>query len=95
VDAFNDPSTALDGAGAGDFGGFGFGDYSGGDFGSGAATGAGGPSSGATQLHAALAANRQPLALLFLFWETLVLGAAAAWVWARRKPALAELGMDS
>jgi hypothetical protein len=37
-----------------------------------------------------LAANRQPLALLFLFWECLILGAAAAWVWARRRPPLEE-----
>ena len=36
-----------------------------------------------------------PLALLFLFWETLVLGAAASYVWARRKPVLPELGADT
>jgi hypothetical protein len=90
VDAFNDPSAS-----SGDLGGFGsfgtdFG-FGGADFGSG---GAPAVNSGASHLRTMLVANRQPLALLFLFWETLVLGAAASWVWARRKPVLAELGLD-
>ena len=31
-----------------------------------------------------MGANRKPLALFFVFWECLVLAAAAAWVWSRR-----------
>lgn len=34
-----------------------------------------------------VAANRRPLALLFLFWECAVMAAAAAWVWAKRAAA--------
>ena len=96
VDAFNDPSTADNGGFGGDFGGASFGgDFSGGDFGASGATGAAPPNSGASHLRTMLVANRQPLALLFLFWETLVLGAAASYVWARRKPVLPELGADT
>jgi hypothetical protein len=96
VDAFNDPTMADNSAG-GDFGAASFGgDFgNGGDFGVSGASGAAPPNSGATHLRTMLVANRQPLALLFLFWETLVLGAAAAYVWARRKPVLPELGPDS
>jgi hypothetical protein len=99
VDAFNDPSASSAGStdnlggtsfdSSGDFG------YSG-DFGSADASAAAPPpASAATHMRAMLVANRQPLALLFLFWETLVLGAAAAWVWARRRPILPELGADA
>jgi len=99
VDAFNDPSASSAGStdnlggtsfdSSGDFG------YSG-DFGSAdAGAAAPPPASAATHMRAMLVANRQPLALLFLFWETLVLGAAAAWVWARRRPILPELGADA
>jgi hypothetical protein len=63
------------GAGFGDFGGFG--DQTG---------GAGGPGSGLSNLGTALAANRMPLAFMFLTLEALLLAAAAAWVWARNTP---------
>jgi len=39
---------------------------------------------------ALLRANRQPLALLFLLWETLLMAGAAAWVWSRRVSAEEE-----
>ena len=86
-------ATANPGLGGSEFGlmsgDFGLnGDFGMGDFGSsgdngGAAAGAAG--NGAHNLASVVAANRQPLALLFLFWECLVLGAAAAWVWSRRR----------
>lgn len=38
-----------------------------------------------------LRANRQPLALLFLFWESLVVASIAAWVYARRRRSAAAL----
>jgi hypothetical protein len=74
------------GNGAGDFGfGGGFGDFGGFD-----SSGLGGdqsPIAGAAKaLGTALAANRVPLAFMFLTLEALVLGAAAAWVWARNTP---------
>jgi hypothetical protein len=78
------------GAGAGGFGGIpGFGGLGGfgggGDFGGfGDQSGAGtGPGSGAAQLGATLAADRVPLALMFLTLEALLLASAAGWVWAR------------
>ena len=106
VDAFLDPAqtSPTDNGGGGVVGDTGGGDYSGGDFGGGGDAGTGSTDFGATaaapvppahHLATVLAANRQPLALLFLFWEALVLGAAAAWVWARRKPVLAELEADA
>ncbi|TMF09205.1 MAG: hypothetical protein E6I41_06275 [Chloroflexi bacterium] len=63
------------GAGFGDFGGFG--DQTG---------GANGPGSGLSNLGTTLAANRIPLAFMFLTLEALLLAAAAAWVWARNTP---------
>lgn len=69
------------------FGGFG-GGFGGGDFGGfGDNTVAGGPGSGAAALGAALAANRIPLAWMFLTLEAVLLASAAAWVWARNTPA--------
>jgi hypothetical protein len=67
--------------GFGGLGGFG----GGGDFGGfGDQSGAGtGPGSGAAQLGATLAADRVPLALMFLTLEALLLASAAGWVWAR------------
>jgi hypothetical protein len=38
------------------------------------------------QVGATLAANRIPLALMFLTFEALLLAAAAAWIWARSTP---------
>jgi hypothetical protein len=70
------------------FGGFGGGGFGGGDFGGfGDTSGAGGGSSPVAQLGTALAANRIPLAFMFLTLEALLLGSAAAWVWARSTPA--------
>jgi hypothetical protein len=63
--------------GFGGFGGFGGFDQSG----AGSGAGLGGSGLGAT-----LVANRLPLALMFLTLEALILGAAAAWVWARNTP---------
>jgi hypothetical protein len=68
----------------GDFGGFGgsFGGFDSSGLGSGA-PGSGGPAAIGTTL----AANRVPLALMFLTLEALLLASAAAWVWARSTPA--------
>lgn len=75
--------SAFGFGGFGGFGGFdGFGGF-GGFGGSGAGAGAG---LGGSGLGAALVANRLPLALMFLTLEALILGAAAAWVWARNTP---------
>jgi hypothetical protein len=52
----------------------------------------GGGGSGGSGITSAILANRLPLALLFFTLEALVLGAAAAWVWARNAPA--ELVVD-
>jgi len=71
--------------GFGGFGGFGGGDFGG--FGSGDQAGVGGPNSPAAQLGTALAANRVPLAWMFLTLEALLLASAAAYVWARNAPA--------
>jgi hypothetical protein len=68
------------GGGFGDFGGFGGFDQGGfgGDL---------NPIGGAAKaIGAALAANRVPLAFMFLTMEALLLCAAAAWVWARNSP---------
>jgi len=86
----------LQAGGGGAFGGFGgfggLGGFGGGDFGGfgdqGGAGGPGGPGSAATQLGAALAADRIPLALMFLTLEALLLASAAAWVWARNTPSV-------
>ena len=75
-------------AGSGGEGGFGlgggFGDCGGGFGGfdqSGLEVGA-----GANSLGSVLAANRIPLALMFLTLEALLLASAAAWVWSRSTP---------
>lgn len=75
---------AAFGFGFGDFGGFG-GDF-GGSGGFGDQAGAGGLGTAAGQLGATLAANRIPLAFMFLTFEALLLASAAAWVWARNAP---------
>jgi hypothetical protein len=87
-EGFADTQAGSGGAfGFGGFGGFGgfdgFGGFGGFDQ-NGLGSGAG---SGANSLGAALVANRLPLALMFLTLEALILGAAAAWVWARNTPA--------
>ena len=70
--------------GFGSFGGFGGGDFGG--FGSGDQSGLGGANSPAGQIGSALAANRVPLAWMFLTLEALLLASAAAWIWARNAP---------
>ena len=81
-------TTAGAGAAAFGFGGLGgFGGFGG--FGGGfdqSGSGVGAPGSGAGQVGAVLAANRVPLAYMFLTLEALLLGSAAAWVWARNAP---------
>ena len=73
--------------GFGGFGGFG-GGFGGGDFGGfGDTSGINGSGSPAAQLGTALAANRIPLAFMFLTLEALLLASAAAWIWARNAPA--------
>jgi hypothetical protein len=78
-------TTAGTGAGGSDlgFGGFGgFGGFDQGGFGADQ-----NPAAGAAKaIGAALAANRVPLAFMFLTLEALLLCAAAAWVWARNTP---------
>jgi hypothetical protein len=79
-------ADTIAGTGGSEFGfGGGFGDFGGFD-----ASGFGGdqnPVAGAAKaLGSALAANRVPLAFMFLTLEALLLGAAAAWVWARNTP---------
>jgi hypothetical protein len=75
-------------AGSGGGGGFGlgggFGDFGGG-FGGFDQSGldSGGAGQGLNGLGTALAANRVPLAFMFLTLEALLLASAAAWVWAR------------
>ena len=72
--------------GFGGFGGFG-GGFGGGDFGGfGDTSGINGSGSPAAQLGTALAANRIPLAFMFLTLEALLLASAAAWIWARNAP---------
>jgi hypothetical protein len=81
--------TQAGSGGAFGFGGFGgFGDFGGfGGFGGFDQNGLGaGAGSGGNGLGAVLVANRLPLALMFLTFEALILGAAAAWVWARSTP---------
>jgi hypothetical protein len=66
-------------------GDMGFGDSGAGGFGMGDQTAdAGGAKALVRHTAALLRANRQPLALLFLLWECLLMGAAAAWVWTRK-----------
>jgi len=67
----------------GGFGGFGGGDFGG--FGDQGGAG-GGLGTAASQLGAALTADRIPLAFMFLTLEALLLASAAAWVWARNAP---------
>jgi len=69
--------------GFGGFGGFGGGDFGG--FGDQGGAG-GGLGTAASQLGAALTADRIPLAFMFLTLEALLLASAAAWVWARNAP---------
>jgi len=84
-EGFADLQVGSAGAAFG-FGGLG-GGFGGGDFGGfGDTGGAGGPGSAAAQVGAALAANRVPLAFMFLTLEALLLASAAAWVWARNTP---------
>jgi hypothetical protein len=80
--------TQAGSGGAFGFGGFGgFGGFAGfGGFDQGGGVGAGVPGSGGSSLGATLVADRLPLALMFLTLEALILGAAAAWVWARNTP---------
>jgi hypothetical protein len=82
-------TNAGTGAGGSDFGfGGGFGDFGGfGGFDSGGFGADQNPVAGAAKaLGTALVANRVPLAFMFLTLEALLLGAAAAWVWARNTP---------
>jgi len=82
-------TTAGNGAGGSDLGFGGFGDFGGfGGFDQGGGFGADqNPVAGAAKaIGAALAANRIPLAFMFLTLEALLLCAAAAWVWARNTP---------
>ena len=88
-EGYADASTGS-GAGGGP-GGFGFGDsgFGGGDFGfsGGPAADAGGAGAAAANVARAVFSNRWwPLVLLFLTLEALLLGSAAAWVWARNAP---------
>ena len=75
------------GSGGGGFpGGFGF---NGGDFGFNGSNGdnsLGSPNSAANVAHAIFSNRWWPLVLLFLTLEALILGSAAAWVWARNAP---------
>jgi hypothetical protein len=86
-EGFADTQAGTGGAGGGFGLGGGFGDFGGGFGGgfdsSGLGSGAGGPGGA---LGAVLAANRVPLALMFLTLEALLLASAAAWVWARNTP---------
>jgi hypothetical protein len=85
-EGFADLQAGSGGAafGFGGFGGFGggFGDFGG--FGD--QSGASGLGTAAGQLGATLAANRVPLAFMFLTLEALLLASAAAYVWARNTP---------
>ena len=83
VDLQTGTGSAFDLSGFGGFGGFGGGDFGG--FGDTGAPGVGG-NSPVAQLGTALAANRIPLAFMFLTLEALILASAAAWVWARSTP---------
>jgi hypothetical protein len=77
---------AGSGGGFGDMSGLGGGGFGGGDFGGfgdGSGAGAGSLGSAASQLGAALSADRIPLAFMFLTLEALLLASAAAWVWSR------------
>ena len=82
LNAGNSGSLAGFGFGGG-FGGFGGGGFNQGGGGAGAVPAGG--ALGAT-VESALAANRVPLAFLFLTLEALLLASAAAWVWARSAP---------
>jgi hypothetical protein len=77
----------LQAGSGGGFGFGGFGGFGGGDFGGfGDQSGVPGSGSPTSQLGTALAANRIPLAFMFLTLEALLLASAAAWVWARNAP---------
>ena len=82
-------AEASTGSGSGGFPGGGFG-FTGGDFGfngpNGGDNGLGSPNSAANVAHAIFANRWWPLVLLFLTLEALILGSAAAWVWARNAP---------
>jgi hypothetical protein len=75
------------GFGGGGFGGGGFGGFGGGFDQNGAGAGASNPGSFGSNVTTALAANRVPLAFMFLTLEALLLASAAAWVWSRSTPA--------
>ena len=84
-------TTAGTGAGGSDLGFGGFGDFGGfggfGGFDSGGFGADQNPVAGAAKaLGTMLVANRVPLAFMFLTLEALLLGSAAAWVWARNTP---------
>ena len=82
-------AEASTGSGGGGFPGDGFG-FTGGDFGfngpNGGDNGLGSPNSAANVAHAIFSNRWWPLVLLFLTLEALILGSAAAWVWARNAP---------
>jgi hypothetical protein len=99
ADASANPGSSFsDGGLFGDTGAFNFGgDFGSFDNGAGVAGGAAANAAGSAVHHigAVLAANRKPLGFLFLFWEALLMGAAAAWVWARHRPVLDQLEVDT
>ncbi len=76
-----DTSTSGADGGYGDLGGTDASAFAG-DAGTGAPVATAAPA--AQHVAALMAANRRPLALLFLAWECLLLAAASAWVWSRR-----------
>ena len=81
-------AEASTGSGSGGFPGGGFG-FTGGDFGFNGPNGdngLGSPNSAANVAHAIFSNRWWPLVLLFLTLEALILGSAAAWVWARNAP---------
>ena len=84
-EGYADASTGNGAGGPGGFGAYGFG---GGDFGFGGGPGAdNGAGNVAANVAGAVFSNRWwPLVLLFLTMEALLLGSAAAWVWARNSP---------
>ena len=91
-EGYADASTGTGGGGGfSGFAGFGNSGFGGGDFGfsGGPAADAGGAGAGSAAANVARAvfSNRWwPLVLLFLTLEALLLGSAAAWVWARNAP---------
>ncbi len=80
--AAGDTSMSGTDSGYGDLGNGGLDSSTAGDVGAGAPLATAAPA--AQHVAAVMAANRRPLALLFLAWECLMLAAASAWVWSRR-----------